>query len=65
MVKTVYQQIINGNAEGISNIDQCGNAGMFRAFFNFGQKFTTAIDFRGEGFLGDIAISESSFRMPA
>ena len=46
-MKTVYQQIINGNAEGVGNIDQSGNAGVFCAFFNFGQKFTTAIDFRG------------------
>ena len=26
-MKTVYQQIINGNAEGVGNIDQSGNAG--------------------------------------
>ena len=32
---------------GVGNIDQSGNAGVFCAFFNFGQKFTTAIDFRG------------------
>ena len=58
-MKTVYQQIINGNAEGVGNIDQSGNAGVFCAFFNFGQKFTTAIDFRGLGFLGDIATLHS------
>ena len=46
-IKVMNQQIINGNAEGVGNIDQSGNAGVFCAFFNFGQKFTTAIDFRG------------------